>query len=100
MSVGSGHFYRDASGRLTYGREDLPAERYEEICAAVAARFALSPSTERVAFLSTAFQSFASSDGKSTVGLEWDNWFGFTVVANTPESENLVSEIAEFVADV
>ena len=30
------------------------------------------------------------------VGLEWDNWSGFIVVAKTPESEPLVHAIAEW----
>jgi hypothetical protein len=38
------------------------------------------------------FQDFRR--GEQVVGLEWDNWTGFTVVAKTPASEPLVQDIA------
>jgi hypothetical protein len=31
--------------------------------------------------------------GEHTVSLEWDNWTGFTVVAETPNDERLVTVI-------
>jgi hypothetical protein len=35
----------------------------------------------------------------SVVGLGWDNWSGFIVVAKNPESEPLVREVAAFLSE-
>lgn len=39
------------------------------------------------------------SDGERTVGLEWDIWSGFIVVAKDSESETLVRQIAEYLCN-
>ena len=63
------------------------------ICRAVAAAIQLAPHNSLVTdFLAIVFQNYRR--GEQIVGLEWDNWTGFTVVAQTSESESLVREIA------
>jgi hypothetical protein len=47
-------------------------------------------------FVNLVFQDYRR--GSQVVGLEWDNWSGFIVVAKTPESEPLVRAIAEWLS--
>jgi hypothetical protein len=85
-------FHRDASGRLTFEMFNAPAESYHAICNDLAVAFHLVPVGTLVTdFLSIVFQDYHA--GSRVVGLEWDNWSGFTVVAKTAESESLVQEI-------
>lgn len=88
-------FHRDASGRLTFEMFNIPGEAYSTICQEVATALQLEPMGTLVTdFASTLFQDYRR--GSQVVGLEWDNWSGFIVVAKTPESEPLVEAIAEW----
>jgi hypothetical protein len=88
-------FHRDASGRLTFEMFDVPADSYRAICNDLVAALRLVPIGTLVTdFLSIVFQDYRC--GSQVVGLEWDNWSGFMVVAKTPESEPLVEAIAEW----
>jgi hypothetical protein len=92
MSANS--FHIDASGRLTFEMFDVPGASYPEICRELCDALKLTPAGTLVTdFGSTIFQDYRQ-DSK-VVGLEWDNWSGFIVVAKTPDSEQLVREIAE-----
>ncbi|MBI3821314.1 MAG: hypothetical protein HY289_01395 [Planctomycetes bacterium] len=85
-------FWRIASGRLAFSLGRAPADSYQSMCQAVAAEFGLSPQPGLVSNgYDIVFQDY--SIGELVVGLEWDNWMGFTVVAQTTESEPLVQEI-------
>jgi len=88
-------FHVDASGRLTFEMFNVPGASYAEICRELCDALKLTPVGDVVTdFGSTIFQDYRQ-DSK-VVGLEWDNWSGFIVVAKTPDSEQLVREIAEW----
>jgi hypothetical protein len=73
-------FWRDASGRLTFEMFRAPADSYRAIRDAIVATFHLSPHGA----LATNGWEIVFRDyqrGEQVVGLEWDNWTGFTVVA-------------------
>lgn len=90
--------HRDASGRLTYEKDSVPAERYRDVCTQIKDRFGLEPLGTLFEW-EIYFQDYRSSDGRLIVGLEWDNWSGFIAVAQNADSEPLVREIASFLAD-
>src|SRR5207245_410338 len=84
---------RDASGRLTFEMFRAPAGSYRAICEVVAGTFELAPHTAPVTNgYDIVFQDYRR--GEQILGLEWDNWTGFTVVAKSSASEPLVREIA------
>lgn len=89
-----GHFHRDASNRLTYEVFGLKADVYVEVCHDIAIGFGLSPASEPVVGLEEMLRDY--SDGRNVIGLEWDNWSGFIVVAKNVDAEPLVRSIAEF----
>ncbi len=96
--MANNQFCRDATGRLTYSMSQTRADSYRPMCAAIAAAFALTPHAELVTNgFDVAFEDY-QRDGLA-VGLEWDNWMGYTVVAKTPASEDLVQEIAAWLAN-
>lgn len=85
-------FYRDARGRLTFEMFRVPADRYRAVRDAVVSSFQLVPDTAPVTNgWDSVFQDFRR--GEQVVGLEWDNWPGFIVVAKTPASEPMVRDI-------
>jgi hypothetical protein len=87
--------HRDASGRLTFEMFNIPADSYPEVCNDLVGALNLVPLRTPVTdFLSIVFQDYQHAS--HVVGLEWDNWSGFIVVAKTPESEPLVRAIAEW----
>lgn len=85
-------FHRDASNRLTFEIYKVESDRYPQLCRELATAFDLQPASELIVGLDEMFRDF--SDGIHTVGLEWDIWSGFIVVAKDPESEQLVRQIA------
>ena len=91
-----GQFSRDASDRLTFEIYDSPSERYPRLCKQIARRFNLGPATELVVGLDEMFRDY--TDGTCSIGLEWDIWSGFMVVAKQPNSESLVRSIANFLS--
>lgn len=91
-------FHRDASGRLTFEMFNLPADCYGAVCDdLVAALHLISIGILDTDFLAIVFQNYRL--GSQVVGLEWDNWSGFIVVAKTPESEPLVQAVADWLLD-
>ena len=85
---------RDASGRLQAELDTAPRAAYENLCATIAVRFGLSPVSRLIEGVDEVFQDYASGD--CTIGLEWDTWSRFSVVAKTRESEPLLREIVAF----
>jgi hypothetical protein len=91
--MSNNQFWRDASGRLTFEMFRIPLDRYPAVCAAVVDTFQLARHTPVVTNgCDIIFQDYRH--GEQVVGLAWDNWTGFTVVARTPASESLVQDIA------
>ena len=90
-------YRRDASHRLTFELPKVEAGSYRAICQELEKKFNLRSSSALISGFDEVFQDY--SLGSETVGLEWDVWTGFTVVAKTPESEALVKRIGEYLAD-
>jgi hypothetical protein len=87
--------HRDASGRLTFEMFRAPGDHYHAMCDAIAMAFDLVPEKSVITNgVDVVFQDYRR--GEQVVGLEWDNWSGFMVVAKTPDSESLVREIADW----
>jgi hypothetical protein len=96
MALKPTQFSRDASDRLTFEVYSLNADRYAQTCKRIARKFRLQPATELVVGLDEMFRDY--TDGTRIVGLEWDNWSGFVVVAKEPDSESLVRSIGDFLS--
>ena len=92
----NGTFSRDASGRLAFEALRVSAGEYESLCAKIVAAFELFPNTPRIEEIDVLFQDFSRDD--ELIGLEWDNWSGFRVVALKPTSEQLVQQIAAYLS--
>jgi hypothetical protein len=91
--VSESHFWRDASGRLTFAIACVSITEYPAISAALVNEFGLVPTTALVTNgCDIIFQEYRR--GEEIVELAWDNWTDFTVVAKTPKSESLVREMA------
>ena len=90
-------YWRDASGRFTFSMLHVPAVGYREVCMAISKTFQLIPMNTLVSnSVDIIFQDYRL--GEQVVGLEWDNWMGFTVVSKTPTSESLVREIGAWLS--
>lgn len=85
-------FWRDNSGRLTFDLDCVEAPDYR----AVADAFALVPDGSFVVGPEQMFWDF-HRDGQA-VGLDWDIWMGFMVVAKTEGAESLVRDIATWLS--
>lgn len=90
------HFWRDASGRLTFDLPGIEAADYPAVSRALIDAFALSPRGSLIVGPDQMFADFCR--GEQLVSLEWDIWMGFMVVAKTEASERLVREIAAWFA--
>ena len=88
-------FWRIAAGRLAFSLGRVSADSYRSLCKEVAETFELSA---RPGLISNGydivFQDYLRGD--QIVSLEWDNWMGFLVVAQTTESEPMVQEIGNW----
>ena len=96
MKMQAGQFHRDASNRLCYEIHDADSLQYPELSATVASEFNLTPVGDLITGHDEMFRDY--TDGSFHIGLEWDNWSGFIVVAKTPESEPLGESIGAFLA--
>ncbi len=87
-------FHRDASGRLTFELSQVPSDRYQEMCREIADHFGLAAIGEPVSGLDEIFQDYSADHG--IIGIEWDTWSGFLVVAKVPAAEELLRGIADY----
>lgn len=87
--------HRDASERLMFDFDEIDSVRYSSITKSVANQFQLKPAGKLVIGLDELFQNYQHAE--KIIGLEWDNWSGYIVVAKTESSENLATEIASFI---
>jgi len=85
---------RDASNRLTVEIPSAEASEYKSIAKEIVNQFKLEKANEMVVGLDEIFQEYKK--GTCLVGLEWDNWSGFSVVAKNVEAEELVNEISKY----
>jgi hypothetical protein len=88
------NYGRDASQRLYFAMFRVPANDYQKVCEVLRRHFTLVPHASPIVGVSEVFQDYGREN--QIVGLEWDNWMGFTVVAKNPEAEPLVREIGTF----
>lgn len=89
------HKHRDASQRLTIEFFQIEADSYQKITQIVVNQFQLVPVGELVVGPEERFQEFQHQ--RKVVGLEWDFWSGYIVVAKTKSAEKLVRKIASFI---
>jgi hypothetical protein len=88
-------YHRDASKRLLFDDDKIPVNLYKEVVGRIKSEFVLKPLGKVISNgYDVAFRDYAS--GTMVVGLEWDNWSGFIVVAKSPESEPLVRSIGDW----
>ncbi len=87
--------WRDASERLTYSVADHNG--YDDLKNEIVRKFHLRFHSDRVCGLDVVFQDFAYED--SIIGIEWDNWSGFMVVAVNAEAEELVKKIGKYLEE-
>ncbi|MES9901638.1 MAG: hypothetical protein ABW168_03015 [Sedimenticola sp.] len=86
---------RDSSNRLTYDFSKIEIKSYLKITKSIISHFELEEASELVHGFDETFQDFKS--GRFLIGLEWDIWSGYIIVAKNLESETLVKEIATYV---
>ncbi len=86
--------WRDASGRLTFDLPGVEAEDYSAVTRGVADAFALAPDGHVVVGPEQIFWDFRRAE--QIIGIDWDIWMGFMVVARTEGAEPLVREIASW----
>lgn len=87
--------HRDASHRLTIQFFEIEADMYQKITQIVVDQFQLEPVGEQLSSPDVLFQEFLYQ--RKMVGLEWDIWSGYIVVAKTKSAEKLVRKIASFI---
>lgn len=85
-------FWRDASGRLTFGWPCPEAADFPVLCRGVVDALGLEPAGKLVIGPEQMFRDFRR--GEHVVGLDWDIWMEFMAVAKSPAAESLVQEIA------
>ena len=90
--------HRDSSNRLTYDFSKIEIKHYLKVTKKIIQHFKLEESGQLVNGLDETFQDFKL--GRFIVGLEWDIWSGYIVVAKNIESETLVKDIASYVNEV
>ena len=88
--------HRDASDRLTFDFDKIAADSYRKVTHSVVKHFHLEPANEITEGLDEIFQDYRR--GGLVVGLEWDNWSGYIVCSKNTTSDNLATEIAEFIS--
>lgn len=86
--------HRDASNRLV-AAFDVDACAYEPLVARLVERFGLTRTGAVTQGHDEVLAAFASESAR--IGLEWDVWLGFQIVAQDAASEALVTAIAAFV---
>jgi len=90
-------FWRDSSQRLSFDLSHISAADYPAICKAVVSEFVLAQESELVVGLDQMFWGYRR--GEQIIGLDWDIWMGFMVVAKTTASEPLVQDIAKWLSE-
>lgn len=86
---------RDFSGRLTFDFQKIEIVHYVTLTKEIRESFKLHNASTLIYGFDEIFQDFKLEN--QIVGLEWDTWSGYTVVAKNKEAEPLAREIAIFV---
>src|SRR6478736_3158589 len=85
-------FIRDASGRLTFHASGMSAENYPSLCREIVSAFGLIADCGPLVGPEQIFWDCRRSE--QMIGLDWDIWMGFMIVAKTVDAEPLVRAIA------
>jgi len=75
----------------------VEASHYGALCGEIARRFGLKPVGRATVGLDEAFQDYRSGD--LVLGLEWDIWSGFIVVAKNASAEPLLHQVADYLRE-
>jgi hypothetical protein len=84
---------------LCFDIANVPLDQYKAVRKAIACQFHLIRTNQTVG-LDETIATYAKQGSFDQVGIEWDIWSGFTVVAHKPNSEVLVESIATFLIHV
>lgn len=87
-------YWHDFSGRLSFDFPDIKAADYSELCRNMAVAFDLCSVRELIIGPEQMFWDFRR--GQQIIGLDWDIWLGFQVVAKTAGSEPLLRDIVDW----
>lgn len=96
MAKPIGEFHRDASNRLCFEMFDVDSNDYPKLVTRIVEHFDLKPTSAMMMGPDQLIGGY--SDGKCSIGLDWDNWSGFFVTARTPDAESLVKSIGTFLS--
>ena len=94
----NGVFARDASNRYTYESWDVPGNRYYELRKRVVKEFKLIPFGFTMGTSDEIFKTYLK--GLNRIGIEWDIWSGFIVVAKNRKVEELVHKIGLYLETI
>ena len=86
---------RNASNQLSVDFDKIESKSYRKITKSVVKEFELEEENKLTNGLDERFQNFRLRN--MVIGLEWDIWSGYTVVAQNTEAEPLVSEIGNYI---
>lgn len=89
-------FWRDSSARLTFDLHGVAATDFPAVCRGIADALHLSPDGDILIGPDQMFWDFRRGD--QVVGLDWDIWMDFMVVAKTEASEPLVRDIVAWLS--
>jgi hypothetical protein len=84
-------FWRDCSGRLTFDLPGVRSEEFPNLCRNIADTLDLSPVGNLAIGPDQMFWDFQR--GENVIGLDWDIWMGFMVVAKSEASEALLQDV-------
>jgi hypothetical protein len=87
-------YWRDSCGLLIFDKSGVAAIDYPGLCRRIADVFNLIPSGDLIVGPDQMFRDFQRGD--SVIGLEWDIWMQFMVVARSEAAEPLLREIADW----
>ena len=90
--------YRNFSKQLSFDFNDIDAARYSYITDTIVKNYDLKEASKLVRGFDEIFQEFKTDE--KVVGLEWDIWSGYMVIAKNTDSEKLARDIANFINDL
>lgn len=92
-----GQFERDVSNRLCFELFSVDAVAYPKIVSQIVQQFCQQPTLGLVVGSNQLIGSY--SDSKCSIALDWDNWSGFFVTANSPDAESLARQIGAIISE-
>ncbi len=89
-------YCRDASNRLCFELGDKDSAEYWDLRRKVRREFGLLQISRTTESPDAIFATFVQIRTFRRIGIEWDNWSGFTIVAKNERSASLVQEVGTF----